>query len=160
MTASPRDLRAAGTCDRAQEGLENEDGYYCAALAMMIVALSYFWPVLVRALDQTKFEFLAPDPDPQYVKPPVPGQSYGCDPLADSNVFDDRFTHKATIWGRPVSVEGCYPGERYTMTGNGYCFMRATDVSWRYRSKEFKITLNNSSYMMAEEAAHLGRCTD
>ena len=33
MTASPRDLRAAGTCDRAQEGLENEDGYYLCGLS-------------------------------------------------------------------------------------------------------------------------------
>ena len=126
----------------------------CAALAMMIVALSYFWPVLVRALDQTKFEFLAPDPDPQYVKPPVPGQSYGCDPLADSNVFDDRFTHKATIWaGQSASKVAI----RVNDDGKRLLLMRATDVSVGVTDpEEFKITLNNSSYMMAEERLTLG----
>jgi hypothetical protein len=58
-------------------------------------ALGYFGPGYVRGSDQTKFAFPAPDPDPKYVKPPKPGQSYACDPLANGNVTENRLAHKA-----------------------------------------------------------------
>jgi hypothetical protein len=60
--------------------------------------LGYFGRDLVFAADKTELTLPAPDPDAKFVKPPKPGQSFGCDPLADGNVFDDRFSHKATVW--------------------------------------------------------------
>jgi hypothetical protein len=118
-------------------------------------ALGYFGPVLVvRAADQTEFEFSAPDPDPKYVKAPRPGQSYGCDPLARGNVFDSRFTRKATIW---ASQSASSVAVRISDDGKRLLLMRAMDVSAGItEAEEFTITLNNSSYMMAEERLTLG----
>ena len=116
-------------------------------------ALGHFGPKLVRA-SMTEFEFPAPDPDPKYVKPPRPGQSYGCDPLADSNVIDNRFTHKATVWANqsPSKV-----AVRVSDNGKQLLLMRATDVSHGgTEPEEFKITLNSNNYMMAEERLTLG----
>jgi hypothetical protein len=116
--------------------------------------LGYFGPGLVFAADKTELTFAAPDPDPKFVKPPRPGQSFGCDPLADANVFDDRFSRKATIWTRyeasKVAIQISDDGKRLSL-------MRATDVSAGVAQPEdFKITLNNNSYMQAEEQLTLG----
>jgi hypothetical protein len=106
--------------------------------------LSHFGPDLVRAAGHTVFAFPAPDPDPRYVKPPKPGQSYACDPLANSNVFDDRFTHKATVWANQsvpkVAVRVSNDGKQLLLMIVG-----VTDP------QEFKITSNTSYYLMAEE---------
>jgi hypothetical protein len=126
----------------------------CVALAVTIAALSYSWPALVRASGQTEFEFPAPDPDPKYVKPPVPGQSYGCDPLAYGNVFDNRFTHKATIWAIQSASKVAV---RINDDGKQLLLMKAMDVgAGIVDPEEFKITYNSSSYMMAEERLTLG----
>ena len=116
--------------------------------------LGYFGPGLVFAANQTELTFPAPDPDPKFVKPPRPGQSFGCDPLADANVFDDRFSHKATVWTKyeasKVAIQISDDGKRLSL-------MRATDVSAGVaQPEEFKITLNNASYMQAEEQLTLG----
>jgi len=98
--------------------------------------------------------FPAPDPDPKYVHPTRPGQSYGCDPLADGNVFDNRFTHKATVWANQSASKVAL---RIDDDGKRLLLMKAMDVSVGVTDpEEFKITLNNSSYMMAEERLTLG----
>ena len=61
-------------------------------------ALGHFGPGLVRGANETEFRFPAPNPDPKYVKPPRPGQSYACDPLAGGNVTEERVTHNAIVW--------------------------------------------------------------
>jgi hypothetical protein len=116
--------------------------------------LGYLGPGLVFASGQTELTFPAPDPDPKFVKPPRPGQSFGCDPLADANVFDDRFSHKATVWTKyeasKVAIQISDDGKRLSL-------MRAMDVSVGVaQPEEFKITLNNASYMQAEEQLTLG----
>src|ERR1700737_3086994 len=117
-------------------------------------AAGYIGPSIVFASDQTESTFPAPDPDPKFIKPPRPGQSFGCDPLADANVFDDRFHHKATVWTKyeasKVAIQISDDGKRLSL-------MRATDVSVGVaQPEEFKITLNNASYMQAEEQLTLG----
>lgn len=117
-------------------------------------AAGYFVPALVLATDHREFAYPAPDPDPKYVNSPRPGQSYGCDPLADGNVFDDRFTHNATILtDRTASKVGI----RVSGDGKTLLLMRATDVSHGATDpEEFKITLNSTSYLMAQEELILG----
>jgi hypothetical protein len=129
--------------------------FFIVLLALGIgAALGHFGPGLVRAGDQTEFEFQAADPDPKYVKPPRPGQSYGCDPLARGNVFDNRFTRKATIW---ASQSASNVALRVSDDGKRLLLMRAMDVSaGTTEPEEFKITLNNSSYIMAQEQLTLG----
>src|SRR6266700_2395617 len=106
--------------------------------------LGHFGPEMVRAA-MTEFEFPAPDPDPRYVKPPRPGQSYACDPLADSNVIDNRLAHKATVW---VNQSPSKVAVRVSDDGKRLLLMRATDVSAGIADpEEFKITSNYSSYM-------------
>jgi hypothetical protein len=117
-------------------------------------ALGYFTPVLIRASDQTEFEFPAPDPDKGYVKPPRPGQSYGCNPLASGNVFDNRFTRKATIWASQTSSNVAV---RISDDGKRLLLMRSMDVSAGITDpEEFTVTLNGNSYVMAEEQITLG----
>jgi hypothetical protein len=116
-------------------------------------ALGHFGPDLVRT-GMTEFAFAAPDPDPQYVKMPRPGQSYGCDPLANGNVIDNRFTHKATVWANQSASNVAV---RVSDDGKRLLLMRAMDVSVGITDpEEFKITLNGNSYMMAEEYLTLG----
>jgi len=114
-------------------------------------ALGYFGPLLAQSANkQTEFTFPAPDPDPNYVKMPTPGQSYACDPLADANVFDDRLTHKATIWAGPSASKVAI---RVSQDGKLLLLIRAMDVSIGITDPEqFQITLSNSSYMMAQDA--------
>jgi hypothetical protein len=117
-------------------------------------AVGYIGPSMVFASEQTESTFPAPDPDPKFVKPLRPGQSFGCDPLADANVFDDRFHHKATIWtsqsASKVAIQVSPDGKRLSL-------MRATDVAVGVtQPEEFTITLNGSSYMTAEEHLMLG----
>ena len=130
--------------------------FFIILFALGVAALGYFGPSLVRAAtDKTEYTFSAPDPDPKYVNPPRPGQSYGCDPLASANVFDDRFTKKATIWAR---YEASNVAIRVSDDGKRLLLMRATDVSHGTTDpEEFKITsLNGSSYLMAREELLLG----
>jgi hypothetical protein len=129
--------------------------FFFIVVALIVGAgLGYFGPGLVFAADQTELTFPAPDPDPKFVKPPRPGQSFGCDPLARANVFDDRFKHKATIWTSPaasqVAIQISDDGKRLSL-------VRATDVSAGVaQPEEFKITLNSNSYVTAEEQLTLG----
>jgi hypothetical protein len=117
-------------------------------------ALGHFGPGLMRAADQTEFEFPAPDPDPKYVKPPQAGQSYRCDPLARGNVFDNRLSRKATVW---ASQSASNVAVRISDDGKRLLLMRAIDVSAGITEpEEFTLTLNSSSYMMAEERLTLG----
>src|ERR1700709_1840823 len=66
--------------------------------ALIFGAGAMYFGLRVFAPVRTELTFPAPDPDPKFAKALRPGQSFGCDPLADANVFDDRFTHNATIW--------------------------------------------------------------
>lgn len=116
--------------------------------------VGYVGPRVVFAADKTELTFPAPDPDPKYVKPPRPNQSFACDPLADANVFDDRFSHNATIWARqsPSKVAIQISGDGKTLS-----LARATDVAVGVvQPEEFKITLNATSYMQAQEQLTLG----
>ncbi|MFU0608731.1 hypothetical protein, partial [Klebsiella pneumoniae] len=73
--------------------------FFLILLALSVGAgLGHFGPDLVMAANKTELTVPAPDPDVKFVKPPRPGQSFGCDPLASADVFDDRFDHKATVW--------------------------------------------------------------
>jgi hypothetical protein len=117
-------------------------------------ALAHFGPELVRADDQTEFGFPAPDPDPNYVKPPRPNQSYACDPLARGNVFDERVSHKAIIWASQSASKLAF---RISEDGKQLLLMRAMDVSaGNTDPEEFKITSNSPYYLMAEERFILG----
>jgi hypothetical protein len=129
-------------------------------LFFIIVALivgmgvGYFGPNLLFAANKTELTFSAPDPDAKFVKQPKPGQSFGCDPLADANVLDDRFSHKATVWAKyeasKVAIQISDDGKRLSL-------MRAMDVSVGVaQPEEFKITSNSTSYMQAEEQLTLG----
>jgi len=119
--------------------------FFVLLLALVVGgALGYFGPILVRAA--AEYEIPAPDPDPKYVKPPRPGLSYGCDPLAHGNVVDNRFNHKATIW---ADQSASNVAVRISDDGKRLLLMRSMDVSTgTTEPEEFKITLNNSSYMM------------
>jgi hypothetical protein len=118
-------------------------------------ALGHFGPGLVRATDQTEFAFSAPDPDPKYVKPPKPGQSYACDPLASGNVTENRLAHNATVWvGRSSASKVAV---RVSDDGKQVLLMRAMDVGAGITDpEEFKITSSSSNYLMAEEQILLG----
>jgi hypothetical protein len=111
--------------------------------------LGYFGPGFVMAASRTEIAIAAPDPDPKNVNPPKAGQSYGCDPLADANVFDDRFSYKATVWtGQSPSKLAIQIGD----DGKKLLLLRATNVeAGVVQPEEFKITLNGASYMMAQE---------
>jgi hypothetical protein len=103
---------------------------FLVLLALILgAALDHFGPALVHGVDQTQLEFPAPDPDPEFVKPPRPGQSYGCNPLADGNVVDDRFTHKATVW---ASQSASKVAVRISDDGKRLMLMRAMDVTVGY----------------------------
>jgi hypothetical protein len=118
-------------------------------------ALGHFGPGFVRAADQTEFAFSAPDPDPKYVKPPRPGQSYACDPLASGNVTENRLAHNATVWVGQSSASKV--AVRVSDDGKQLLLMRAMDVSVGVTDpEEFKITSSGSSYLMAEERLVLG----
>lgn len=129
--------------------------FFLILLALAIGAgLGHFGPDLVMAASKTEVTVPAPDPDVKFVKPPRAGQSYACDPLASANVFDDRFDHKATVWTKyeasKVAIQVSEDGKRLSV-------MRATDVSaGSTQPEDFKITLNNNSYMQAEEQLTLG----
>jgi hypothetical protein len=90
-------------------------------------ALGHFGPGLVHVADETKFAFPAPDPDPKYVKPPRPGQSYACDPLAGGNVTEDRLAHNAIVWVSQLSASKV--AVRVSDDGKQLLLMRAMDVS-------------------------------
>jgi hypothetical protein len=123
------------------------------ALAVGAV-LGHFGPGLLRAAGETEFAFPAPDPDPKYVKPPRPGQSYACDPLADANVTENRLAHNAVVW---VGQSASKVAVRVSDDGKQLLLMRAMDVSAGITDpEEFKITSSSSSYMMAEERLLLG----
>jgi hypothetical protein len=118
-------------------------------------ALGYFGPGLVRGADETEFRFPAPDPDPKYVKPPRPGQSYACDPLAGGNVTEERVTHNAIVWVSQSSASKV--AVRVSDDGKQLLLMRAMDVSVGVTdAEEFKITSSSSNYLMAEERLLLG----
>jgi hypothetical protein len=130
--------------------------FFFILVALVVGAgLGHFGPGLVfAASDQTEVAFPAPDPELKFVKPPRPGQSFGCDPLARANVFDDRVNRKATIWtsqtASKVALQISDDGKRLSL-------MRATDVSAGVaQPEEFKVTLNGNSYMTAEEQLTLG----
>lgn len=130
--------------------------FFLILFAMVIgAALGHFGPVFVRVADQTEFEFPAPDPDPKYVKPPRPGQSYGCNPLARGNVFLNRLTRKATIW---ASQSASNVAVRIGDDGKRLLLMVATDVSFgTTEPQEFKITMNmGDDYIMAEQQLTFG----
>jgi hypothetical protein len=125
-------------------------------LALAVAAaLGHFGPGLVRATDETEFAFPAPDPDPKYVKPPRPGQSYACDPLAGGNVTENRLAHNAIVWVSQSSASKV--AVRVGDDGKQLLLMRATDVSAGVTDpEEFKITSSGSSYLMVEERLILG----
>jgi hypothetical protein len=129
--------------------------FFFVLVALIVgMGVGYFGPNSVFAADKTELTFPAPDPDPKFVKPPRPGHSFGCDPLADANVFDDRFNHKATIW---TKYEASKLAIQISDDGKRLSLMRATDVSAGVaQPEEFKITYNSTSYMQAEEQLTLG----
>jgi hypothetical protein len=129
--------------------------FLLVSVALMLgAAVGYVGPNLVFAADQTEVAFPAPDPDPKFVKPPRPGQSFGCDPIARANVFDDRLNHKATIW---TSQSASKVAMQVSADGKRLSLMRAMDVSVGVaQPEEFTVTLNGSSYMTAEEHLTLG----
>jgi hypothetical protein len=91
----------------------------------------------------TEFEFAALDANPLLVKPPQPGQSYGCDPLVNAKVIDNRFSRKATVWVNQTPSEVAV---RVSDDGRRLLLMRAADVfSGVTDPEEFKITLNSNS---------------
>jgi hypothetical protein len=125
-------------------------------LALIIGAgLGHFGPNLVfAASDLTEVAFPAPDPDPKFVKPPRPGQSYGCDPIAGANAFDDRLKHRATVW---TNYSASTVAIQVSDDGRKLLLARATDVSAGVaQPEEFTITLNNNSYLTANENLTLG----
>jgi hypothetical protein len=129
--------------------------FLLAVIALIVGAVAgYIGPSIVFASDHTEATFPAPDPDPKFVNPPRPGQSFGCNPLAEANVFDDRFHHNAAIWtgqsASKVAIQVSPDAKRLSL-------IRATDVAVGVaQPEEFTITLNNSSYMTADEHLTLG----
>jgi hypothetical protein len=119
------------------------------------VGLGYFGPSLVfAASDLTELTFPAPDLDPKFVKRPTPGQSFGCDPIAAGNVFDDRLKHRATAW---TNYSASKVAIQISGDGKQLLLARATDVSAGVaQPEEFTITLNGTNYLTAEERLTLG----
>jgi hypothetical protein len=119
------------------------------------VGLGHFGPSFVFAgSEPVEVSFPAPDPDPKFVNPPRPGQSFGCDPLAEANVFDDRFKHRATMW---TSYSASKVAIQINENGKKLLLARATDVSVGVaQPEEFAITSNTSSYLTAREDLTLG----
>src|SRR5262249_746943 len=118
-------------------------------------ALGYFGPGYVRGSAETEFTFPAPDPDPKYVKPPKPGQSYACDPLASGNVTENLGGHNATVWVSQSSASKV--AIRVSDDGKQLLLVRAMDVGAGITDPEaFKITSSSSYYIMAEERLILG----
>lgn len=118
------------------------------------VTAGYVLPRFVGASAQTEASFPAPDPDPKFVKPPGAGQSYGCDPIADANVVDERFKRKAIVWTNQspskVAIHVAPNSKRLLL-------MRATDVAVGVaQPEEFMITSKTASYIAAEEHLTLG----
>jgi len=130
--------------------------FFLMVLALAIgAALGHFAPRFVLAAEETKFEFPAPDPDPKYVKPPQPGQSYACDPLASGNVTENRLARNATVWVGQSSASKV--AVRVSDDGKQLLLARAMDVGAGFTNPEvFKITSSSSSYIMAEERLVLG----
>jgi hypothetical protein len=129
--------------------------FFCILVALIVGgALGYIGPGFLFASNKAELTFPAPDPDPKYVKAPRPGQSFGCDPLASANAFDDRFSHMATVWTKyeasKVAIQISDDGKRLSL-------VRATDVSAGIvQPEEFKITYNSNSYLQAAEQLTLG----
>ncbi|MEE4417431.1 hypothetical protein [Klebsiella pneumoniae] len=129
--------------------------FFLILLALSVGAgLGHFGPDLVMAANKTELTVPAPDPDVKFVKPPRPGQSFGCDPLASADVFDDRFDHKATVWTKyeasKVAIQVSDDGKRLSV-------MKAMDVSTgSTQPEDFKISSNGNSYLLAEEQLTLG----
>jgi len=130
--------------------------FFLILLALGVgAAVGHFGPRLVRGSDQTEFTFAAPDPDPKYVKPPKPGQSYACDPLAGGNVTENRLAHNATVWVSQSSASKV--AIRVSDDGKQLLLARAMDVGAGITDpEEFKITSSSSNYLMAEERLILG----
>lgn len=130
--------------------------FFLILLALTVGAgLGHFGSDFVMAANRTEWTFPAPDPDAKFVKPPRAWQSYACDPLASANVFDDRFDHRATVWTKyeasKVAIQVSDDGKRLSV-------MRANDVAaGSTQPEDFKITLNNNSYICRQKAADLGR---
>jgi hypothetical protein len=129
-----------------------------AVIAGLLAAKEY-WPALaasalINSADQVEFTFPEPDPDPQFVKLPKAGQSYGCDPLARANVFDNRYSKKATIW---ASQSTSNVAIRVSDDGKRLFLMTASDVKVGLTDpQEFQITSNTNYYMVAEQRFTLG----
>jgi hypothetical protein len=120
--------------------------FVCLALPVG-AAVGYFGPAFVFAAQKT--EWALPAPDPQLIRPAEPGASFACDPLADAEVVDNRFNHKATVWttkqASPVALEISTDGKRLSL-------MRAMDASHGItQPEEFEITSNTTSYNLAED---------
>lgn len=97
----------------------------------------------------------APDRDVKFVKPPRPGQSFGCDPLASANVFEDRIQHEARVW---TKYEASEVAIQVSDDGKRLLVMRAMDVSTgSTQPEEFKISSSGNSYLLAEEPLTLGK---
>ncbi|MHC2620084.1 hypothetical protein ACVIW2_002116 [Bradyrhizobium huanghuaihaiense] len=119
------------------------------------VGLGHFGPDYVMASNKTEVTVPAPDPDVKFVKPPRPGQSFGCDPLASANVFDDRVQHAATVW---TKYEASKVAIQISDDGKRLLVMKAMDVSTgSTQPEEFKVTSSGSSYLLAEEPLTLGK---
>ena len=123
---------------------------FFVSLALLVGAgVGHFGPAFVFAGERTEWTLPAPDPSPQFIKPAKPGASFACDPLADAEVVDNRFNHKATVWttkqASPVALEISTDGKRLSL-------MRAMDVSHgATQPEEFEITSNTTSYNLAED---------
>jgi hypothetical protein len=115
--------------------------------------MGHFRPSFVFAASNLKEEnYLAPDPDPALVRPPRPGQSFGCDPIANANVFDDQIKHRATVWTNQTTPQVTI---QISGDGNNLLLARAMDVGVA-QPEEFAITLNGNYYLTAEEHLTLG----
>jgi hypothetical protein len=132
--------------------------FFLILLALVLALLSAIvvelMPAELMPTGKSEFTFAAPDPDPRYVKMPRQGQSYACEPLANANAIDNRLAHKATVWANQkasnVAIRMSEDGKRLLLMRAMYVSVGVTDP------EEFKVTLNNNSYMMAEEQITLG----
>jgi len=115
--------------------------------------VGHFAPSFVFAASSLKEEnYLAPDPDPALVRPPRPGQSFSCDPIANANVFDDRIRHRATVWTNQTTPQVLI---QISDDGKNLLLTSATDVG-AAQPEQFAITLDGNYYLAAEEHLPLG----
>jgi hypothetical protein len=117
----------------------------CALVAG--VALGYFGPGLVSAASDQKTLIIAA-PNPTLVRPPKPGQSYGCDPIADANAFFDVFAeHRATVWtsrsASVVAIQISNDGETVSLAKAMNASIGVVDP------EEFTVTQNGNYYLTA-----------